>query len=232
MYSGVRVDEIMITNDPNDAPHNHKYSTSWSADATHHWYAPTCGCADVELRYYGEHFFEDHTDNQCNTCGYANPNYAPHNYVDGKCTICGGLTPFSTSNGKLTLEAENLMLAPDDRENHIPNYAQKPVIKVVEQSDASGGKAVQFLKTNSGWNSFLEAGTTPIPHLSALVTPDKSGEYYIWLKVYAPANASYGAKIYAYIEGGADTYYWRQPLDLNGYSKGEGDYFWVCLNQE
>ncbi|MBE6921231.1 MAG: hypothetical protein E7468_06705 [Ruminococcaceae bacterium] len=231
MYAGVQVDEIYITNDPNDAPHNHKYAENWSTDATHHWYAPTCGCSDAEPRYYGEHFFEDHTDKECNTCGYANPNYAPHNYVDGKCTICGGLAPFSTSNGKLTLEAENLMLAPDGKENHIPNHTSS-VIKVVESADAEGGKAVQFTKTNSAWNSFLKAGTTPIPHVSALVTPDKSGEYYIWLKVYAPENARYGAALYAYIEGGSDTYYWRQPLDLNGYSQGEMDYFWVRISEE
>jgi len=232
MYAGVKVDEILITNDPNDAPHNHSYSETWSGNDTHHWYALTCGCKDAEPRYYEEHFFEDHTDKECNTCGYANPNYAPHNYVDGKCTICGGLAPFKISGGKLTLEAENLMLAPDDRENHIPNYFKKPVIKVVEQENAAGGKAVQFLKTNSALGAFVNLGTTPIPHLSALVTPEKSGQYYIWLKVYAPANQTYGAYLYAYIEGGSDTYYWRQQLALDGYSKGEGDYFWVCLNQE
>ena len=232
MYAGVQVDEIFITNDPGEAPHNHKYAETWSHDNTHHWYQPVCGCTDAPLRFYGEHYFEDHTDNECNTCGCKNPNYAPHNYVDGKCTICGGLPPFATSGGKLTLEAEDLMLAPDDKENHIPNQHNKPVVKVVEQTNASSGKAVQIINTNSGWNTFLEAGTTPIPHISALVTPDKSGQYYIWLRVYSPANLTYGAKIYAYIDGGTDTHYWRQPLDLNGISKGAGDYYWVCLNQE
>jgi len=231
MSVGVKVDEILITNDPKDAPHNHSYSSTWNGNDTHHWFDATCGCQNVAPRAYAEHFFEDHTDKECNTCGYKNPNYAPHNYADGKCTICGGLAPFTISGGKLTLEAENLMLAPDGKENHIPDYTGA-VVKVVESAEAEGGKAVQFVRTNSGWNTFPDQGTTPIPHLSVLVTPERTGRYYIWLKVYAPANASYGAYIYAYVDGGSDTYYWRQPLALNGYSKGEGDYIWVCLNQE
>lgn len=229
--SGVKVDQIMITNSASDAPHNHTYATTWSANDTHHWYELTCGCTDAQPRKYGEHFFEDHTDKYCNTCGHTNPNYAPHNYADGKCTICGGLAPFTTSNGKLTLEAENLMLAADGTENHIAGHTGS-VIKVVQNEAAEGGAAAQFTKTNSGWNHLIGTGTTPIPHLSVLVTPDKTGEYYIWVKVYAPYHESYKASVYCYIEGGSDVDYWRQPLFLNGYSQDSSDYFWVRVSQE
>ena len=232
-YSGVQVDEIFISNDINDAPHNHSYSETWSADNTHHWYAANCGCTNVEPRFYGKHVFEDHTDRYCHTCNYENPEYAPHNYVDGKCTICGGLPPFTTSNGKLTLEAENLMMAPNDTETFIPN-ATGSVVKVAENAYAEGGKVAQFTKTHSAWNEYLTAGNQPTPHLSVLVTPDKSGEYYIWLKVQTPRTwAGYTDSIYAYIDGG-DSFYWRQPLTKadGSHSESASDFYWVRLHEE
>jgi len=231
--AGVVIDEIYVTNDPNDQPHNHSYTENWVTNDTHHWYAPTCGCADAALRLYGEHYFEDHTDNACNTCGHQNPNYAPHNYVNDICTICGGLAPFKTSGGKLTLEAEDLMLAPDGTENFIADYTGS-VVKVVQNAGASAGEAVRFTKTHPAWNSLLTAGSTPIPHLSALIAPDKTGEYYIWVRAYAPRNSIRTPAVYAYIQDdtGADTYYYRQPLFMGGYSGNEQDYVWVRVHQE
>ncbi|MBE6957880.1 MAG: hypothetical protein E7447_01835 [Ruminococcaceae bacterium] len=231
--AGVVLDEIYVTNDPNDQPHNHRYEENWTGDDTHHWYAPTCGCEDAERREYGEHFFDNHADKDCNICGLKNPQYAPHNYVDKICTICGQQEPIKMAGGKLTLEAEDLMLAPEGTENFGTNTTGS-IIKVVENSACSGGAAVQFLKTHTAWNQYLTEGTMPIPHVSTLVTPDKTGEYCIWVKVYVPQGGTHPPAMYAYIDDdtNADTYYYRQPLFREGYSVNEQDYIWVRVYQE
>ena len=231
---GVKVDEIFISNSLDDAPHNHSYANTWSTDGTHHWYAATCGCENLELKDYAEHFYEDHTDKDCNTCGYTNPDYAPHNYVDGKCTICGGLPPFLTSGGKLLVEAENLMLIPDGKENFFTSSTGK-IIKIAENEAAGGGKVAQFTSTHSAWNMYLTAGTAPLPHLSMLVTPDKSGQHYIWLRVQTPKAVSYLVdSLYCCIEGGSDSYYWKQPLTKadGSHSNGDTDFYWVLVSEE
>ena len=51
---------------PDDAPHQHTFSSRWSSNDVEHWHAATCGhdeTADLAAHDYG-------TDNVCDTCGY------------------------------------------------------------------------------------------------------------------------------------------------------------------
>ena len=54
--------------------HTHNWSESWSNDATHHWHDCIANGCDITSSHdkngYGEHVYDDDTDDTCNSCGY------------------------------------------------------------------------------------------------------------------------------------------------------------------
>jgi len=84
-------------------------------------------------------------------------------------------------------------------------------------------------------------GVFPNAHASFSVIPDQTGEYYIWLKVYAPNSVSWagGDAVFCWIDGmnaegeATDTYFWRQSLKKadGTYSQGKTDFYWVRVYQ-
>lgn len=52
-------------------PHTHTYSSSYESNATHHWRAATCDCADAGTKDKAEHTYELNSDNKmaCSVCG-------------------------------------------------------------------------------------------------------------------------------------------------------------------
>ena len=136
-----------------------------------------------------------------------------------------------TQNGNVTMQAEDATLAkPGDETIIVTNndYYSGELVKVLEKNSASGGKTVQMVRGYSNYTQMMKVTSEANPYISFRVTPDESGEYYIWAKVYAPKNSA----LYCYIDGGDDNYYWRQPLTAETYSVNEDHYIWVRLYQE
>lgn len=52
-----------------EQPHEHTYASSWSSNASEHWYAATCEHTDLK-KDVGEHVYDDESDTTCNVCGY------------------------------------------------------------------------------------------------------------------------------------------------------------------
>ena len=54
--------------------HTHNWSATWSSDVSHHWHDCTASGCDItsnnDKNGYGEHVYDDDTDDTCNTCGY------------------------------------------------------------------------------------------------------------------------------------------------------------------
>jgi hypothetical protein len=115
--SGVQIDQIYITSDPNDIPHIHSFGTAWESDATHHWHKGNCGHDELIIDK-AEHTFENLLDTTCDVCGYerpahvctpdeawhsngthhwheclcgAKPGMEEHRFVNNVCTVCNTL---------------------------------------------------------------------------------------------------------------------------------------------
>ena len=200
--------------------HEHNYATAWSVTNTHHWQECACG---------------------------ARQNEAQHTFVNRVCTGCGTAEPFTTSGGKVKIEAEEGILAAAGTENVIANYTSAPA-SVTNNAVANAGKALVFNKNHSAWNMLMywdasaHNGQDPISHATYYVTADVTGEHYIWLKVYTPNlfTSAAGDAVYCQIDGVnaegkiTDPYFWRQPIHKKDgtYSENASDFYWVRVHEE
>ena len=204
------VDRIVITDEAEFNPTNH----------TTHTYSN-------EYKYDENYHWQEAT-----CCQGVTTEKQEHTVVNMACTVCQKSFMWNT-----TLQAEDADLA-DKNDENVVNDKTKDFVLIVDETNASGGKAVKMNYNITNWAGLLNLGKTPVPHVSFTVTPEQTGEYYVWAKVYATDSNNIfcyidGASIYSgtTLQNVAD-YYWRCPLTKEDASETDGDFIWVRLTNE
>lgn len=71
---GWAVDDGKVPSEEPEPEHEHKWSSEWTFDGSHHWHEclnPNCPITDNSQKDgYGSHDFDDNYDSTCNVCGF------------------------------------------------------------------------------------------------------------------------------------------------------------------
>ena len=136
---GYTKDELVDT-----LPHTHKYSTEWSKDNTHHWYAPTCDDTE-EVKDKAEHSWDEGVVTTVATCA-----------VDGvktyTCTVCGHT------------KAENLGKASEhiEGEEHVVSYVPGYKVTSYKECGAEISREAAFTYSHTYRDAALEQTVTEV----------------------------------------------------------------------
>lgn len=177
---------------------DHTYEKDWSYNKTHHWFAVTCGCSDVDSRY------------------------GVHSFVDGACKDCGVLYGDVAFSGGDGTEANPYIIANAEELANMTNVETFSYYKVkdgVKQIDLSDWTSIRLNGCFDGNNVKLINLTT---RLFTHVGNNEAKEIYVKnFEVTINFSSSSHAALIKEIDNFGTTVF--ENVQIHGYIEGESN---------